>query len=271
MPDFVESPILGGLWLIAFIVLIWACVPSLMHVLGLSQHTQRSETAPKDLTPNDAEPDYDDAYQQLTALGFRPLGAFRERLWFFYFHWSKSFRTRVFIHPERHCYACAYRLARERVRVSFATCFSDDSLIWSSDSLEAYQLGDDDWIRWGFVTDDLAQLWALHQEVVDKYRRPCREVDARDDLSTLLNLIGKVNGRYVRQDRGRAGRMLKTSVLSLGICPIVAAFIHGLGHWMVPCGVLAGGLGWAGFHFLWPRVVGMKRKVELAQGQAVKS
>lgn len=270
MPDLVDNPILGALWLIAVIVFLWACVPSLLHVMGLSRHSQYSETAPRDLGANDDEPDYDDAYHQLTALGFRPLGAYRERLWFFYFHWSKSFRTRVFIHPESHCYACVYRLAREQVRVSFATCFSDESLIWSSDSLEAYQLGDDDWIRWGFVTDDLAQLWGMHQEVVAKYQRPRREVDARNDLDILLTLIAKVNERYVRGDRGRAGRMLKVAVLSLVVCPIIAAFMNGAGHWLVPCGVLAGGLGWAAFLFVWPRALSIKRRLEVARG-AVKS
>jgi hypothetical protein len=136
------------LWLLALSVLVWACVPPLLHTLGLCRYTQRIESDPADLGANDDEPDYDDVYHQLHALGFRPLAAYWDRFWFFYFHWVKSFRTRVFLHPELHCFACIYRLAKgERVRIAFVTCFTDEALVWSGNSLEAHQFPEEDWVR----------------------------------------------------------------------------------------------------------------------------
>jgi hypothetical protein len=261
--------LLALLWTLAALVFVWGCVPLLLHVLGLTRLTQHIEASPTDLGPSDDEADYDDVYHQLAALGFKPLGAYWDRLWFFYFHWVKSFRTRVFFRQDSHCYACVYRLAAgERIRMAFVTCFTDESLVWTGNSLELHQFPEEDWVRWGHVTDNLADLYELHEEMVGKFRTASRSVDARDELASLLGCVARVNERYIHQDRRVPARLLKVAVLTHGICPIIGAFLMGIGHTAVPIGVLFGGGAWQGFRLLWPRVVGAKRAVEIGHAAA---
>jgi hypothetical protein len=261
--------VLVVLWILAVIVLAWGCVPPLFHLLGLTRLTQSVESAATDLGPSDDEPDYDDVYHQLAALGFAPLGAYWDRLWFFYFHWVKSFRTRVFFRRDTHSFACVYRLAPgEQVRVAFVTCFTDQSLVWSGNSLESHQFPEEDWVRWGHVTENLAELCEMHEEMVGKFRTAARSIDTSGELAGLLACVARINARYIRQDRRGPARLFKVAAITHTICPMIGAFLMGVGSSAVPIGVLSGGFAWAAFRLLWPRVVGVKRAVEIGQSGA---
>jgi hypothetical protein len=270
MPAQLEPFVLPMLWLLAGIVIVWALTPLLLHVLGLSRYVQTIETRPADLAVSEDESDYDDVFQQLRALGFEPLGAYRESHWFFFFHWVKSFRTRVLVCHAHRCFACVYRLARgEQVRVAFVTCLGDSGLVWSSNSLETHHAEEEDFVRWGYVTDDLAQLFPLHQQLVEKLRSPTREPEIGAGLSLLLGAVARINQRHPRQDRRLALHFLKVCLFALGTCPLVAVLVLGHDHWTVPFGVLFGAIGWVAFLVVWPRVLRRKRAREVRVGGQV--
>jgi len=82
---------------------LWVCYPHLLLVLGINRYRNGVFGVPEDLEPEDKNPHYQELYDQLTQLGFEPLGL----------HWSTIGRTistqaYVFGLPEVPCMAEIY-------------------------------------------------------------------------------------------------------------------------------------------------------------------
>jgi hypothetical protein len=153
---------------LATIVLIWAWIPPLFHLLGFS--TMDSQEDPSPPLQRMEQPDYQDFDAQLRALGFEAVGGYRKTVWYFLHHWTKSFHGRVFLAPDRRCYAMiAWLHAFDLPRVRFGTLLGSGALLETSNALEELRIVRSDRIRTGHVTRDLKKLLAVHQEQVTEW------------------------------------------------------------------------------------------------------
>jgi hypothetical protein len=234
-------PYLIALWGAAGLAAFLVCLPPLLQFLGLSRLVNRFDESPGTVEPTDDDPAYADIYRQLLALGLRPLGSCWEQYWFFNGHWTKAFHHRVFGSRDRKCFACVYRLVSgEPVRVALATCFTDEALVWTANHFAEFRQLEEDHVRWGINTSDLAELLDSHRQVVEDFVAHGHPVGDHDSLPLLAATLYTHNRRYIRGERHSGLTHLKYAFFWLGIGPLVARTFFGLGNWVLPVAVIAG-------------------------------
>lgn len=227
------------LWLIlawsgAAVLLLSVFLPPLLHLLGLSSYRSVIEEQPTDLEPDDADQLYADLVGQLRALGFRPLGAFTERVHFFALHWLWTCRQRVFHAPAQGAYAVFYRFTPdEPVRMAFATCCTDEALLWTGNHSESIQQLHADHVRWGKATSDMAELLGLHHEAAAKFAEG-RTVSSHDDLAFLAAVVGRHSQRVIHGDKSLPVIFLGLPLLLGGLLPLAMGWQFGWTSVAVP-------------------------------------
>jgi hypothetical protein len=231
--------VLGG---VACLIAVGVCLPCLFQLLGLTMFVNWFEDNPNQCEPGGDDPVYADVCRQLRDLGFEPLGSCWERYWFITRHWTKTFHHRVFGSRARGCFVCVYRLFRgDPVRVAFTTCFTDQALIWTGNHMEEFRRLEDDYVRWGIDTGNLAELLAAHRQVVEEFVAAGRQIDAHDSFPVLTATLAVHNWRYVRSARQEGLAYLQYEAFWLGLGPLLVFLCYGVSGWWIPASVI---LGW---------------------------
>lgn len=209
----------------------------------------------------------DDVCRQLEALGFRPLGTCREDVWFFGPHWLKTFLLKTYGSREHQAFACIYRfVADEPIRVALTTCFADEAMVWTGNHSDDIQLKEDDYLRWGYTTNNMAELLGVHGEAVAPFRAAGRVPGSHDRFETLLPVMGHQSSRFLHQDKSLAKLVLGYTLFFLITAPGYLASQHGMDSWTVPLGIIVGGLLKVCFEQWMFRQMARQHREEVARG-----
>ncbi|MCE9532276.1 MAG: hypothetical protein K8T89_14320 [Planctomycetes bacterium] len=226
------------LWGLAILVLGWTWLPALIAALGGSRFTQgiSNEAAGKDLS----SPDRDDALwaNQLQALGYELIGSGWQRINFASSEWSQYMPLRVFRNEYKNCYAFMQRAPAPFYfwpGAVFATCFADGGLLLSDNNLDAAPNPDDEVIRQGLVTLNLADVEELHLATMAALNRAGRKPDSDLGMETLLQALERVIAPGIKKQNGRAGTQYLFVHGLIHLCastPLIS--LLGVGHYSVP-------------------------------------
>jgi hypothetical protein len=229
------------LWGLAGVAVALTCAPMLLALLGLTRCRCTCAPDPDALEPTGDDDAYAAIFAQLQALGLRPAGTQRVTAWFFAFHWVKSFDLRMFATPRGDCFAAVYRLVDgEPWRVTYSTGFTDGALVQSGSTLEDLKVQEEDYLRWGFVTADLAELLGLHRELVGRFAEAGGRAVAPLSLAEVCELEERYSERGARKDKATPLAALGTTLALLGVVPLSLGFGLGFDHWSVPLAFLGG-------------------------------
>jgi hypothetical protein len=241
----VEDILIDFLWVSAAAALVWVCLPMIMALLGLTRFTSRYRDDPTEAEPHGQGTEYEAIFAQLTSLGLHPCGFRVDEAHWYAFHWVKTFHVYVFATAAGDCFASVYRLIEEDDwRVTLATGLEDATLFETGSTMPELQLREDDFVRWGHVTDDLAELLALHREAVARYSAETGRAVIRLDLATLDRLICNCSSRVLRRcARLHALACLVLPLVCFGVPVLTLVQLVGFDHWLVPLATLAIGLG----------------------------
>ena len=237
------------LWLIAGPLFLSMCLPPLFHLLGWSRYFMEQDDA-----AIAAESGDDDAYtakllSQLRELGFKPLGAVTETVHFFILHWSWSCRQRIFGSKERRAFAALYRFVKEEpVRLAFVTCFADGAMAWTGNHSEDIRMLSADFVRWGFATDDLAELLERHHQAADRLAGSDRKPVDHDQLANLAAVLAPHSRRQVFSSKAEPRMFLVASLFLGGVAPAIVAASFGFDSWFVPLVVIVEAILYWGVH-----------------------
>jgi hypothetical protein len=262
MPD-VLSPLVVLLWFAAGLVVLVTVLPLLLTVAGLTRCRTGIQKDPAVLEPGD-DPVYAELYRRLTELGLEPLGTCLNHYRFFAYPWRWSVLHAVFGSREQGCFACVYRLhPNEPLRVSFTTCFTDGAMAWTANNLPEVQIVEEDYVRCGVETTDLAWQLDEHRKVVASLTARGRTPDAHDSLPVLAQTLQRQGARYVRRDRRKwAGDLWLLLAYRVGFPSFVA--LLSLRPWVMPAGTLVLWLIGVLVYRLGRRVQGDERRHRLA-------
>ena len=238
MPGIDPNTAIVVLWGMAALVLAWTWIPALISALGGTRYL--TGLAP-DLEGNDRaarEPDFQFWAGQLAALGYEPLGYAWSRINFAGAEWMLFTPLRVFVHPQKQCYAIMQKAPAPFwfwPGAVFATVWSDGSMLISDNNVAGDPNPEDDLIRQGVVTLRLAEVEALHLATTEVLRRNGRKPDAELTNEVLLNAIQRHFGADAKRTYSRAGSQYLFAHGLIHIClSTPAAYIAGIGHWSVP-------------------------------------
>ena len=123
------------------VVLVAGGIVPVLRGMGLHRFTAESWGDARDVKPTDPESLFAHYYEQLTALGFQPLGLYRESVLF-----HVAAMEYAFTHPEFHCRASIYELCGGDPRVCIKTDFEEGSLV------RVFNYGDDELVSPNLVT-----------------------------------------------------------------------------------------------------------------------
>jgi len=163
--------------------------------------------------------------------------------WFLAYHWCLTARERTFYSREHQAFAAVFRyVVSEPVRVSFKTCFRGGGFLITSNNSEgeAERTASDMYLRWGCVTNDLAELLTLHRAEAEKFQANGWAPETHDNFVTLVPVEEAFGTWALRGDRSLPALFLVIQVVVLGILPLLAGYHYGAAHWSVPVAVLAG-------------------------------
>lgn len=226
------------LWGVTALVLAWTWIPALISSIGGTRYL--SGLAP-DLEASDRarrEPDYEFWANQLLALGYEPIGSAWVRINFAGPEWIIFTPLRVFVHPQKQCYAYMQKAPAPFwfwPGAVFATVWSDGTLLVSDNNVAADPNPDDELIRQGIVTLKLAELEIAHLATMDVLRRDGRKPEGELTVETLLVSMQRHFGTEARRNYGRAGTQYMFAHGLIHIClSTPAAYVAGIGHWSVP-------------------------------------
>ncbi len=238
MPNIDPNTGIVVLWGVAAIVLAWTWIPSLISALGGTRYM--SGMAP-DLDGADREsrePDFQFWATQLKALGYEPIGYAWTRINFAGPEWVVFTPLRVFVHPQKQCFAFMQKAPAPFwfwPGAIFATVWSDGSMLVSDNNLAADPNPDDDFIRQGVVTLKLAELEVLHLATTELLRRGGRKPEGELTMDTLLHALQRHLGAEAKRTYSRAGSQYLFAHGLIHICVSTpAAYLAGIGHWSVP-------------------------------------
>jgi hypothetical protein len=265
MEFLLEGPSLVLLWTFVGMIVLWACVPPVGHLLGLHRYRCEEDSGP--LPAGTKHPYYADFEGQLLALGFKLVGGCRQTAWFFLMHWEKTFRSLVFRSRERRCFARIYWLNDfDLPRVEFSTVFADGLYVETSNALEELRIQEKDHIRTGYCTRDLGSLLARHEEEITKVRGDAQPMSAAT-LGPLHAAITRISLWALRRYRGLAVAMLLLPLFFLGVGVCTATLVFDPSPAQLPVGLLMGAVTWLLTRLSIDRAIGAEREQELAQGQ----
>jgi len=242
--------VLGTLWILAGLLILWTALPPLLALLGMTRHYARCDADPTRVAvENWNDPDEAFIHEQLSLLGMEPLGNVDEEIWFLAVHWFKRIPIKVLGSDEHNCFACLYRLfPNDPLRISLATCFEDGCLVWTGNYLEDFKKIDSKYIRSGIRTDDVAELLRQHQKAVAAVRTEGHALGRHDDITTLARTMSSSGAKHLRMPALHFNFLLAALAL-----PAVGYWFAGERFeaipWMTPVGVLAGSVAWLIFFY----------------------
>jgi hypothetical protein len=233
--------LLAVLWAVAGLLIVSVILPPLLHLAGLTRYRIEIEDRPVDLEPAGDDPFYDDLVRQLAELGFRPLGAFEERVNFFALHYLWVCRQRVFASKEHQAFAVLYRfIAGEPIRMAYASCFADEALLWTGNHSEEAKELSADHVRWGKLTNNMAELLERHRQAVAKFATG-RQYAVPDDVCVLAGCVEKHSRRSIARDKQLPLLFLGLPFMLGGIFPFIMTMSFGLASTAVPIAVIGEG------------------------------
>lgn len=129
MSDLIRSPLADfgpldwAIWSAGLAALALLLVPCAVSACGLTRVRFCCTEDPPLVLPDGSDLDYEEKYQELAALGFRPCGMVTERAWFFTCHLFTSTPVRKMVNPDGRTYAALYRLGKwgTTLRVAFSS------------------------------------------------------------------------------------------------------------------------------------------------------
>lgn len=107
------------LWLLVGASVIWAFAPPICSIMGFWRVRCTSRDDAQAVLPAGDDPDYESKFQQLSALGFRPVGVITEHYRLFAFHWYKAIDYRFLATDDGMVCAGIYRMLVEPASVRF--------------------------------------------------------------------------------------------------------------------------------------------------------
>jgi len=225
------------LWGAAALLLGWTWIPALIAGLGGPRFQLTGSEDPTALQLTNATPDYAFRFEQLTKLGYEPVGSATMRLNFHGSDWRHDFQLRVFWSRAKQTFAFVQKQPKPLDvwwLVSFATVWTDGALLLTNNGADEPP-GEGDYIIQGIETDDLAAVEALHVSTRDRLIAAGKRIERDGGLETLLAAIRKQASpaaRYVAVKLGQT--YLTTHVVIHVILSLPPAYLNGLGHWGVP-------------------------------------
>ena len=193
------------------------CWPPLLLLLGLRRYRGGTYGGPDDLIPDDSPDAYREKYQQLQALGFRPLGIY----------WSRIGRTittesYIFASADDHCLAQIYSRSHNLYLV---TAFQGGAVTYTMDTYPADRPQPGYWVK-GLLDATVAQLLAEHRRQVAARRAEGLEPLPTACLADAPPIFGAVNTHPVAQ---RA--LTSTAATNLGVHLFVLALGGSVAGW----------------------------------------
>lgn len=219
---------------------VWVCYPHLLLVLGINQYRNDVFGGPEDLEPDDKSERYQDYYNQLTQLGFEPLGL----------HWSTIGRTistqaYVFGMPEVPCMAEIYSRSDNLYLV---TGFEGNAALETT-AVPTKQVRSEDFCLTVLPFASAQVLLADHriqvEELVVQGWRPLPA--AKLEEIPAITRAASSGSNHNSRLRGFALKHLRTILISVGISGLVFGRIFGYSS---PWPWLAAGTAALGIHAL---------------------
>lgn len=225
------------LWSATALLLGWTWIPAFVAGLGGARfHVEGSED-PTVLAPGSHETDYAAWCNRVTALGYEPLGTARMRISCHGPVWRYETPLRIFHSRTKQAYAFVQKQPRPMDVWSlamFATCWSDGSLLLTSNALEEKPT-DDAYAVQGMQTDDLAAVEAMHLATCDRMRASGKRPERDGSLDTLLTAIRRHSGQAARYVALKLGQTyLTTHGVVHVILSVPVVYVNGFGHWSLP-------------------------------------
>jgi hypothetical protein len=245
MPESFDSlpsgfgPIECLLWLAGAVALAVILSPFLVSACGGTRLRFWATKDPAAVKPDGGDPEYEEAFQELVALGFRPCGVVSERVWFSGHHIRRTAYVRTLVSADGLTFASLYRLGGWGVvlRVSFATLTDRRTLIQTASPGAGLVRREPDYHRTEVPEGELEEVYARHRSEV-------QAVTAAGGGEAIAASLDE----YARADETRSARTVaRLGASDLAFLPVFA--------WGLPfAGCLA--LLWAASPLDWPQLVG---------------
>jgi hypothetical protein len=260
---------LAVLWLGAGAVALWMLLPAVLNALGLTFRQSHIEEDPAALEPVGDDAEYEELFDQLRRLGFKPVGRRTTTCWFFLHHWRRTFPSRVFAAREGDAIALAYKLrAWDPWRLCFVTAFSDGAIVETANQMASFRIDEPDHLRWGLATPDRALL-------LERHRAACRQFAAEGSRRVAVLDAESVNrysirheSRWHRKHHRWAGlKSVSASLWLPGAGLLLAGELGVTAPYLLPVSIIAWGLLWPAVHDHLFRVAAGTFRAEDARSQ----
>jgi hypothetical protein len=223
-------------WCLAVVLLGWTWLPAFLSGLGWTRYTNGGSEDPTQLGFA-TEPDFVFWAQQLTALGYEPLGSGWMRVTFNGPEWRYQTEVRVFRSNRTKTFAFVQKQPRPLDvwwLTMFATCWQDGGLLLTSNAADQPP-SDGDYVVQGMESMDLNAVEELHRAQVARLQHSGRRIDPDGSLDTLLRATQQHAGVAARQTGMKLGQTyLLTHAAIHAVLSVPAAATMGLLHWSVP-------------------------------------
>jgi hypothetical protein len=225
------------LWGSVAIFLGWTWVPALIAGLGGTRFRIDGTEDPVALQSAAAEPGFATRFQQITNLGYEPLGVAQIRLTFYGSAWRFDIPMRVFWSRTRKMFAFYQQQPRPMDSwwlISFATCWSDDGLLLTNNAVDESP-SEGQYVVQGIEANDPAAVEALHLATRDRLQTGGKQPIPNGSLETLLAAIrgnAASAARYVSVRLAQTYLATRIPIHLVLSAPV--AYMNGLGHWLLP-------------------------------------
>jgi hypothetical protein len=225
------------LWGAAILFLGWTWVPALISGLGGTKYANGGSDDATALEPGPAEPDYAFWHQQLTALGYEPLGPAWMRITFHGPSWQYETRVRTFHSKVKQTFAFVQKQPRPMDvwwLTMFATCWQDSDLLLTSNAVDEAP-AEGEYVVQGMESTNLAAVEELHLGQMARLEAAGKRPDRDGGLATLLKATEQHAGRTARHLGAKLGQQYLATHGAIHLfLSVPAAYILGIGHWAVP-------------------------------------
>jgi len=242
MQDPVSQWTIGLLWAVTTVFMAWTWIPAVRSALGKSRFVTHGDEETYDLDANGRErdePEYVDWHDQLTALGFEPLGAGWLRVVDAGSRWMFQTNIRVFYSKSAQCYAMLQKEAPPLdlwFSASFVTCMTDGGMVLTANFAPPATVVHPMFISGGHNTLELAELLTYHDAVVANERREYdRRPEAVPAMETLLKTTEEFFDHVGRHRFRKEGQKYITSEGLIHLSVSLPAWVaFGADHWSLP-------------------------------------
>jgi hypothetical protein len=183
-----------SLWIVGSSVTILVLAPVVLSLLGFIRFRFVIEEEPARVELGDCGADHAERYGELLALGFRPLGVIRERVWFDQVEWFNEFIVYCLGTEDGQHFVSLYRLDTvEPLRISFETITTGRALIRTVMPGADIPHDGERLCRHEYQGLGVAELFARHLQHVDDFtkhhgtRVACVDLAARAALDEEID------------------------------------------------------------------------------------